>query len=78
MDYRGAVLQNSSAATPAMSECSAEKPATYGVFAWYNRGWQSSRLSQLRRHEMTLTKELWEALEEKAGDVLLLCECGVP
>ena len=59
-----------------MSESSAEKLATYGVFAWYNIGWQSWRFSQLRRQNQTLTKDLWGAFEDKTADVLLLCECG--
>ncbi len=68
MDYRGALLQKSSAAKPAMSESSAAKPATYGVFAWYNIGWQRSRLSRLRKHEETLAQDLREVLEEKAAN----------
>ena len=73
MVYRGALLQKSSLAKPAMSESSAEQPATYGVFVWYNIGWQSSRFNRLRRNEETLTRGLWEALEEKTADVVLLC-----
>ena len=76
MEYRGAPLQKSSAAKPAMNESSAEKPATYGVFAWYNIGWLRSRFRRLRKHEEALASDLGEALEEKCADVSLLCECG--
>ena len=59
-----------------MSESSAEKPATDGVFVWYNIGWLSTRFKNLKRHEETLGMDLWEATVTKAADVILLCECG--
>ena len=59
-----------------MSESSAEKPATYGVFVWYNIGWLSTRFQTLKKHEETLGMDLWEATVTKAADVILLCECG--
>ena len=59
-----------------MSKSSAEKPATYGVFAWYNIGWLSTRFNKLQRHAETLRTDLLEAIETKNADVILLCECG--
>ena len=69
-------MSESSAAQPAMSESSAAKPATHGVFVWYNIGWLNSRFNNLTRHEATLRKDLWEAIETKVADVIFLCECG--
>ena len=76
IDYRGAPMQSSSAAKPAMSESSAEIPAMYGVFVWYNIGWVRSRFNKLQKHEATLKSDLLEAVEKKVADVILLCECG--
>ena len=64
------------AAQPARSESSAEKPATYAVFDWYNIGWVPSRFKNLRKHEKTLRRDLSEATETKVADVILLSECG--
>ena len=76
MDSPDVLQQTGSAAKPALSEDSAAKPVTAGVFAWYNIGWQTNRFNKLNKHEETLTRDLWEALEEKSADVVLLCECG--
>ena len=64
------------AAQPARSESSGEKPATYGVFVWYNIGRVPTRFKNLRKHEETLRGDLSEATETKAADVILLSECG--
>ena len=50
--------------------------ARFGVFSWYNIGWQKTRFNQIKRHEADLKADLYEALEEKACDVVFLVECG--
>ena len=66
-------MSESSAAQPAMSESSAAQPPTYAVIAWCNVGWQSTRFNQLKRHEQTLHKDLWEAVGKEVAGVIMLC-----
>ena len=46
------------------------------MFVWYNIGWLSTRFKTRKKHAQTLSKDLWEARETMAADVILLCECG--
>ena len=46
------------------------------MLAWYNIGWLDTRFKKLKRHEETLHKDLWEAVDTNGADVILLCECG--
>ena len=66
-----ATVPTVTAAKPGAS--SAEKP---GVFAWYNIGWQSSRINNLPKHELVIKKNQLVALGNKSDDVVMLCECG--
>ena len=49
-----------------------------GIFAFYNIGWQNSRLNQLRKHSQSFKRDLRAAMGFQGVDVLLLFECGEP
>ena len=72
----GGLRRKGSAEKPTRSGGSAAKPDAYGVFAFYNIGWQSSLFYELANHAETLHQDLWEALEMKSADVVMLSECG--
>ena len=55
---------------------SAAERGAHGVIAYYNVGWQSSRFNKLARHRRSLSDDLFEAVETKYADVILLSERG--
>ena len=46
------------------------------VIAFYNIGWMSTRLNNLKKHSATLNEDLREAIDDMDADVICLCECG--
>ena len=72
----GGLRGKGSAEKPTRSGGSAAKPDEYAVFVFYNIGWQSSLFYELANHAEALHQDLWEALEMKSADVVMLSECG--
>ena len=50
-------------------------PSMHALFAWYNIGWQVTRLHK-PKHERTLARDLQTVIDEHNADVILLSECG--
>ena len=72
----GGLRRKGSAEKPTRSGGSAAKPDEYAVFVFYNIGWQSSLFYELANHAEALHQDLWEALDMKSADVVMLSGCG--